>query len=105
LVQRLIVAVEQRKVAWPGTASGQSTVNGEQWGVLTAEMRRYEYQIGPSGGITYNAPGGYHDDCVMALALANHRRWETESGGRMLPVAGSIRRQGVRGRRERCLVG
>jgi hypothetical protein len=105
LVQRLIVAVEQRKVAWPGTASGQSTVNGEQWGVLTAEMRRYEYQIGPSGGITYNAPGGYHDDCVMALALANHRRWETESVGRMLPVAGSVRRQGVRGRRERVLVG
>ena len=94
LVQRLIVAVEQRKVAW-----------SVGWEVLTAEMRRYEYAIGPSGGITYNAPGGYHDDCVMALALANHRRWETESVGRMLPVAGSIRRQGVRGRRERVLVG
>ena len=95
LVQRLIVAVEQRKVAW---SAG--------WEVLTAEMRRYEYAIGPSGGITYNAPGGYHDDCVMALALANHRRWETESVGRMLPVAGSVRRQGVRGRqRERVLVG
>ena len=94
LVQRLIVAVEQRKVAW---SAG--------WEVLTAEMRRYEYSIGPSGGITYNAPGGYHDDCVMALALANHRRWETESVGRMLPVAGSVRRQGVRGRRERVLVG
>lgn len=93
LVQRLIVAVEQRKVAW---SSG--------WEVLTAEMRRYEYQIGPSGGITYNAPGGYHDDCVVALALANHRRWETESVGRMLPVAGSVRRQGVRSR-ERVLVG
>lgn len=95
LVQRLIVAVEQRKVAW---SAG--------WEVLTAEMRRYEYQISPSGGITYSAPGGYHDDCVMALALANHRRWETESVGRMLPVAGSVRRQGVRGRqRERVLVG
>jgi hypothetical protein len=95
LVQRLIVAVEQKRVSWP-----------VGWEVLTAEMRRYEYQIGPSGGITYNAPAGYHDDCVMALALANHRRWETESVGRMLPVAGSGRRQGVRCRqRERVLVG
>ncbi len=95
LVQRLIVAVEQRKVAW---SAG--------WEVLTAEMRRYEYQIGPSGGITYNAPGGYHDDCVMALALANHRRWETESVGRMLRVgAGERRRSALAGRRERCLWG
>jgi hypothetical protein len=95
LVQRLIVAVEQRKVAW-----------SVGWEVLTAEMRRYEYQIGPSGGITYNAPGGYHDDCVMALALANHRRWETESVGRMLPVDGGARRCGVMTRRrERVLAG
>ncbi len=93
LVQRLIVGVEQRRASWPAG-----------WDVLTAEMRRYEYQIGPSGGITYNAPAGYHDDCVMALALANHRRWETESVGRMLPVAGSGRQRGVRSR-ERVLAG
>jgi hypothetical protein len=105
LVQRLIVAVEQRRVQWPA-ASDQLSVNGEPWGVLTAEMKRYEYEILPSGTITYSAPAGYHDDCVMALALANHRRWETESVGRMLPVAGSVRRQGVRARRrERVLIG
>jgi hypothetical protein len=40
------------------------------WTVLTAEMRRYEYAAGPSGQVTYAAPAGYHDDCVMALALA-----------------------------------
>ena len=78
---------------------------GNAWDILTAEMRRYEYAIGPSGSITYSAPSGYHDDCVMALALANHRRWETESCGRMLRVAGSGRRQGLWGRRERVLVG
>jgi hypothetical protein len=76
------------------------------WDVLTNEMKRYEYQIGPSGGITYSAPSGYHDDCVMALALANHRRWETESCGRMLRVAGNGRRQGLWVRkRERVLAG
>jgi hypothetical protein len=88
-----------------GAMAGIST-SGADWQVLTNEMKRYEYEILPSGTITYSAPAGYHDDCVMALALANHRRWETESVGRMLPVAGSVRRQGVRARRrERVLIG
>jgi hypothetical protein len=55
--------------------------------VLTHEMRRYEYEISPRGHISYSAPAGFHDDGVMALALANHRRWETESCGPMLPLA------------------
>jgi hypothetical protein len=119
LVQRLIVAVEQRRVSWPGTGresrsqnpeSRMGTINtdgrGSDWDVLTAEMRRYEYAISPSGGITYDAPSGYHDDCVMALALANHRRWETEGCGNMLRVVGGERRGNVIARRrERVLVG
>jgi hypothetical protein len=115
LVQRLIVAVEQRKVSWPGprpsfapAASTPGATAGacQNWEVLTSEMRRYEYAIGPSGGITYSAPAGYHDDCVMALALANHRRWETESVGRMYRVEGGGRRRiGRAVRRERVLVG
>ena len=36
--------------------------------MLTAERKRYEYDIGPAGQVSYAAPGGYHDDCVMALA-------------------------------------
>ncbi len=90
----LMVAVEQRRVMWPaGQGSskvlkfGSSKVGGEgrtlnverptpnaeggsgDWEVLTAEMKRYEYDIGPTGQVSYAAPGGYHDDCVMALAL------------------------------------
>jgi len=107
LVQRLIVGIEQQKVRWPGTRA--NTVPGmpaSDWDVLTAEMRRYEYAISPSGGITYDAPSGYHDDCVMALALANHRRWETESCGRMLRVEGGERRGvAIARRRARVLVG
>ena len=69
-------------------------------------MRRYEYEIGAAGGISYAAPAGYHDDCVMALALANHRRWESESSGRMLTVGMDGRRRGVMARRrERVVVG
>jgi len=120
LVQRLIVAVDQRKVSWPGTArkaiSEQLSVNSAEktfdgmnrmanWDVLTAEMRQYEYQISPSGGISYGAPSGYHDDCVMALALANHRRWETETCGRMLRViGGEVRGLAMLRRRERVLM-
>ena len=58
LVQGLMVAVEQRRVSWPAT-----------WEILTAELKRYEYEIGPTGQVSYAAPSGYHDDCVMALAL------------------------------------
>ena len=39
------------------------------WEILTAEMKRYEYEIGPTGQVSYAAPSGYHDDCVMAIAL------------------------------------
>jgi hypothetical protein len=74
LIQRLIVAVEQQKVSWPA-----------EWKVLTNEMQRYEYEITARGRISYNAPAGYHDDCVIALALANHRRWATESCGPIIP--------------------
>ena len=70
------------------------------WEVLTAEMKRYEYEIGPTGQVSYAAPSGYHDDCVMALALGvwgchtfgvepgrmlrlgGERGQRTESGGR-----------------------
>jgi hypothetical protein len=72
LIQRLMVAIEQQKIQWPAA-----------WEILIAELRRYEYQISSNGGIQYNAPSGYHDDCVISLALANHGRWESETVGTM----------------------
>jgi hypothetical protein len=73
LVQRLVVAVEQRTVSWP-----------RAWSVLTDEMKRYEYAIGASGAITYSAPSGFHDDCVMALALAAAGRQNVSHVGSMV---------------------
>ena len=159
LIQRLIVAVEQRRVCWPGGKmmnhpaspprgpevteekeaasgnvagisvssatrnTGNGCLNGDRtekdssgrglcgsseaggsalWDVLTNEMKRYEYEISRAGRISYNAPSGYHDDCVIALALANHGRWKTGNCGRMLRVAGPRTEDGglrVRGRR------
>lgn len=65
LIQRLVVAIEQRQIGWPAI-----------WTTLTDELKRYEYQITPNGSITYSAPSGYHDDYVIALALANSERFQ-----------------------------
>lgn len=59
LIQRLVVAIEQRQVSWP-----------RSWTILTDELRRYEYAMSATGALTYNAPSGYHDDAVIALALS-----------------------------------
>ncbi len=40
------------------------------------ELDIYEYTINRSGTVSYNAPDGYHDDTVIALALA----WWKRSG-------------------------
>lgn len=38
--------------------------------VLMAELQAFEAARLPSGRLRYAAPDGYHDDCVMSLALA-----------------------------------
>jgi hypothetical protein len=39
--------------------------------VLINELMAYQSERLPSGLVRYSAPSGLHDDCVMALALAN----------------------------------
>lgn len=39
---------------------------------LIAELQAYEAERLPSGMLRYSSPEGYHDDCVVALALAWH---------------------------------
>jgi len=72
LVQGLMLAIEKRDVGWPAS-----------WDVLTSELERYEYEIGPTGSISYGAPSGYHDDCVIALALAQWGRNKYGAGAGM----------------------
>jgi hypothetical protein len=38
-------------------------------GVIVNELEVFEYQFA-ANGVKYSAPSGFHDDCVMALALA-----------------------------------
>lgn len=61
------------------------------WEVLLDELDIYGQELTPSGHIRYGAPEGYHDDCVMALALANwgikgKTRQEIIKAQRLLPI-------------------
>jgi len=44
------------------------------------ELDNFDYTIGSSGRVHYSAPEGYHDDCVIALALAN---WARQHGAQI----------------------
>ena len=63
IIQDLIVSIEQKKIMIPST-----------WEIVINELKRYEYEYTAQRNIRYNAPAGYHDDCVIALALANRSR-------------------------------
>jgi hypothetical protein len=69
IIQGLMLAIERAELRWPA-----------EWDVLTDELRRYEYDYSPQGRVSYNAPAGYHDDCVIALALAQWGRRQPRSG-------------------------
>ena len=58
LVQALGLAIER----------GDITLLDDQ--VQTSELLGYEAQVLPSGMLRYGAPGGLHDDTVIALGLA-----------------------------------
>jgi hypothetical protein len=62
LIQCLMIALEQEKIKF---------FSKEIAPELTNEMLIFEYEMTASGLIRYNAPPGYHDDCVIGLALAN----------------------------------
>ena len=68
LIEALMLAFEQAKIS---IISDQTQRN---------ELDIYEYTMNRSGSVSYNAPDGYHDDCVIALALAwwklSHNRGE-----------------------------
>lgn len=58
LMEGLAAAIQSGEVRFPD-------------GAIRAELELFEYQYTRTG-VRYSAPEGYHDDCVMALALAVH---------------------------------
>jgi hypothetical protein len=59
LIEALMLRFDQKKIS---ILSDPVQVN---------ECKVFAYEMGSSGNIRYSAPDGYHDDCVIALALAN----------------------------------
>lgn len=56
LMELLVSNIHQKQITFPD-------------GIIKDELDIFEYQF-TSNGVRYNAPSGFHDDCVNALALA-----------------------------------
>lgn len=56
LMEGLALAIQSRQIRFPP-------------GPIRSELELFEYEYTRTG-VRYSAPDGYHDDCVMALALA-----------------------------------
>jgi len=71
LVQSLMMSLEQEKIRM----LNKEDPNGS---IQFNEMVIFEYEMTSSGLIRYQAPEGFHDDCVFGLALAN---WGVQNSG------------------------
>ena len=60
LVERLMVAIEQRLITFPKIQE------------LIDELGLFSYEVTDHGNVRFAAPEGCHDDCVISLALAVH---------------------------------
>jgi hypothetical protein len=58
LVENLILLIDERRITTPPIQE------------LVDELMIFETKNLPGGGVSYGAPGGFHDDCVISLALA-----------------------------------
>ncbi|MDI6756427.1 MAG: hypothetical protein QME32_00225 [Endomicrobiia bacterium] len=58
LIDNLIMAIENRQITFP------------RIDVLINELEAFSYEMTDAGRLKRGAPQGYHDDCVIALALA-----------------------------------
>ena len=58
LIENLSIKIENREISYP------------QVPALINELKMFGYTIGTTGLVRYSAPEGYHDDCVISLALA-----------------------------------
>jgi phage FluMu gp28-like protein len=68
LMLGLQTAIQSRKIGFPE-------------GHIVKELEVFEYQYSATG-VKYSAPSGFHDDCVMALALAYQNLSQNTGSGR-----------------------
>lgn len=68
LLEGLSSAIQTKAISYPE-------------GPIKQELEVFEYTFTPTG-VRYSAPQGFHDDCVIALALANKCRVEHKQVGK-----------------------
>ena len=62
LIEKLKHSISEGKIAFPIE---------NLWPELHMELSLFTYKFLPSGKLSYSAPGGFHDDIIMAVAFAN----------------------------------
>lgn len=81
LIQTLQIAMERSEVDLPVTKGyaddDASGLKAELGKVLEHELLMFSANVTTTGKIQYSAPEGYHDDCIIALALAVMKLSET----------------------------
>lgn len=75
LVDNLAIKLERRELVLP---------RAELMPELVDELEAFEYSVSDQGNIRAEAPYGFHDDCVIGLALA---AWALKRGSRMPMLA------------------
>lgn len=68
LIRGLMIALEQNEITYPEIPE------------LINELEAFEYTQGTTGMMRYSAPSGFHDDCVIALALVVEAGRGTNTG-------------------------
>jgi hypothetical protein len=69
VIDALALAIERGEVTYPDIP------------VLVNELEAFEYSAGPTGKLRMRAPVGFHDDCVMSLALAHWAELTAQPAG------------------------
>jgi len=59
LIESLVASIDHEELSFPNIP------------MLIHELKMFQYTITRAGNLKYSAPKGYHDDCVVGLALAN----------------------------------
>lgn len=68
LLEGLASAIQTKTISYPNN-------------IIKQELEIFEYTFTPTG-VRYSAPQGFHDDCVIALALANKCRLDHKFKGK-----------------------
>lgn len=93
LMEGLAIAIQSGEVSFPDAPEG--VLPSDHPGNIRRELEIFEFEYTRTG-VRYSAPDGFHDDCVMALALAvmhrTHSRLPMQISKSVLARAAGMRR-------------